>query len=229
MATVTLTVPTNSTTDGSSWVSDAFTPASNDLLVVAIHQSGSNADEVGSVTSSQGITFYRAKAVFYVNTAVHIFVAESLASAVSQTVTYTRGSGTANAAVIEVFRISGMTATGASAVVQTAQVEGATGVNGSVTFASNCNTNNVVIIAISSAQTVTAWDQSPPTGFSEGSSVNTTTPADGYQSFYANSGITTAAHTCGGSTAENNWCSAGIELQPSAASVLVRSFGVIFG
>lgn len=118
MATTNHRVTTPSTANATSYASGAFTPAAGDLMLVGVMAGATAA--TGSVSNSQSITFTKVGEALVAGSTdrVYVFIADSQATAVSQTVTFDCTGDAADGAVIVVATIGGITRTGISAVRQ---------------------------------------------------------------------------------------------------------------
>ena len=199
MATVTHRVSTASTTNATSYASGSFTPGANELLVVLVI-AGATAD-AGVVTNSQGITFTKVDHAVYrsSNDRCYIFVADSLASAVSQTVTFACAGDQANGAVILVAGVSGMTLLGASAIRQSAKQEnGAAAGTPAPAFGAACLTGNPTLGVMGNGANPAGM--TPPGSWNEGADTGYNTPASGAEYVHRNSGFTGTTVTWGSSS-----------------------------
>lgn len=212
MAACTFAISTPSTANASSYVSGAFTPAANDLLVVFATLSGT--DTGGSLTGSVVSTFTKiataAKAAS-VDTS-YLFVANSLTTATSQTVTWAGNAATG--CILQVWRISGMSRLGSAAVKQTGQQDNqaASGTPAPV-FGASCITTNPTLGLVSNATSPATM--TPPASWTEGGDVGYATPTTGAETVFRNSGFTGTTVTWGGTSA-SAFCSIVVELDASA-------------
>lgn len=198
--------------------SGPFTPASNDLLVVFVVGGNSVTPAAGELTNSEGLTFHLAAFQDYPPSASHLiacYVANTLASAVEQTVTFDPAD-TATSSVIAVLRVAGMSKTGSDAVRQfktNTQNAGTDATPGAV-FDAACLTGNVVIGAAANLSTPAGL--TAPAELAEAADDGTTTPTIGLEYAFVNSGFTGTALDWG--TSATNWGALILELDTSAAS-----------
>jgi hypothetical protein len=216
-AAVTHAITTKSTSDGTSYTSGSFTPAANDLIVVTVYASGTAiANSPGTMTDSQALGFTRVTSAGGGPT-VYVFVANKLAAASSMTVTFGSTGDGATGAIITVWRVAGMSRTGQSASKQTKTfVNGAAGGTPSVTFSTDCDTNNPTIGIAGNAANPAGL--TPPNGWTEpaGADVGYSTPTRGAEGVFRNSGFTGTTIKWG-STSATAWHIAVVELDTSAA------------
>lgn len=166
MAAIVHGVTLASTSNATSYTTGAFTPAANDLLVAVVTASGTV--DAGSMSSTGNTgTWTKIRSDLYsTGSTMYLFVKNALASAVSTTVTFSAPGDAATGAVIHVFRISGMTKTGSTAVRQTAAIVNHAAANPLVTptLAAAALTSNPLIESISGNET---YGTTPPTGWTQ--------------------------------------------------------------
>lgn len=209
--------PTTSTANGTSYASNSFTPAAGDLLVVLVTASGTyTVTAPGSMTDSQGLGFTRIANVSDNNSSPsYLFVANNFASASSMTVTFDCTGDAATGAIIEVFRVSGMSKTGSSAVAQVKMANArAAGSTPSIAFDNAAQTGNPTIGLIGQRANPAALTE--PSGWTEASDSGYSTPNTGQETVYKNSGLAGTTVTWG-STAATIWSGIIAELDASAA------------
>lgn len=207
-------------TGASPNTSGAFTPAVSDLLVVFVIASAT--DGANSVLSSSvGLTFAKVLTATYGSGAsagvLQLFIATALiASATSQTVTWTDTVDPSSGTVITVYSVSGMTQTGAAAARQTAQqnAQGA-GTTPAPSFGASALTDNPTLGAVGNFSNPAAL--TPPTSWTEDASADTgyNTPTTGLESVFRDSGFTGTTITWG-STSATEFCDIIVELDTSA-------------
>jgi hypothetical protein len=217
-AAVTHAITTKSTSDGSSYTSGTFTPAANDLIVVTVYASGTAvANSPGTMTDSQGLGFTRVTSASGAPNSVYVFVANALSAASSMTVTFDSTGDEATGAIITVWRVAGMNRTGQSASKQTKTlVNGAAGGTPSVTFSTDCDTNNPAIGIVGNGANPAGLTL--PNAWTEpaGADVGYGTPTRGAEGVFRNSGFTGTTINWG-STSATAWHIAVVELDTSAA------------
>lgn len=194
MATVTKLTPDNSTANATSYVSSSFTPTLNDLLVVLVCVTGSTV--VPTLTSSvagQSFTLVGSINPFSIGNTQHLFVASQLSTAVAQTVTFDCTGDAGTACVIEIYRISGMSKTGLSAVRQSVITQDNATVDRA--FSTITLTGNPIILQVATHGNTTL---TAPSGFDAVTTTTTTTPTENVVGTKANSGVTATTITFGG-------------------------------
>lgn len=213
MATAALGGITNSTSLASSYVSSAFTPGSDDLLVVFVVAATTVA--TGSMTGTVVSTF--TKVGSYVKKSsgdtIYCFVGDSLTTGTSQTVTFFCTGDAAQGASIVIIRVSGMSRTGASAIRQSQGQENQTAsTTPAPVFDTTTLTGNVVLGCVgneSNTATVTqpsTWTEATDTGFNS--------PTTGTEVCYKSSGFVDTTVTWG-STSPTDFGSMIVELDTS--------------
>ena len=217
-ATVTLGVATADTTISPN-TSGAFTPAANDLLLVGVCATGTH-DTTATLTSSAGTTFTTiltdTQLSWGSNHTAYLFVANSLSSATSQTVTMTAPADDWSGTNIMVARVSGMTFTGSSAVRQTEErTHTATStpyfdldaavLTGNPTLGFICNLSNPA-------------GMTAPTSWTELADIGYDSVTAGGEFVYRNSGFTGTTITWGNASATNGRAF-GVELDVTAGSI----------
>lgn len=217
-AGVTTVTPTISSTDATSYGSNAFTPAANDLLIVYVMASATLvASAPGAMTDSQGLGFTRVISANNSNPrSIYIFVANALAANSSMTVTFDCTGDTAGGAIIIPVRIAGMSRTGSSAILQSKVANNSTGTTPEVIFDASAATGNVTFGGVANATNPAGVNE--PTNWTEdaGQDVGYTLPTSGAEFVYRNSGFTGTTITWG-STSASVWIAGIIELDTSAA------------
>ncbi len=220
MAAVTHGIGTPNTANVTSYVSDAFTPAANDLIAVLVYATATGA---ATILSSAGLTF---SSIINNSTDTYLFVANELAANVSQTVTIDFAADAATGCIIKVVRISGMTNVGAAAVAQFKTATGSGGATPAATFDALPNAANPIIAYVVNADN-TSPVVTPPSGFTERDEQVMSTPGAGAEYASKDSGGPTTVTW--GSTVVAAWAAIIVELQPTTARTLAvdsGSFGV---
>lgn len=201
MATWTHAISTASTSNAASYTTGSFTPAANDLLVVTVVASASIA--AGSVTNSSGITFTKITSALKNLSAdtIYLFVANSLATAVSQTCTFDCTGDSATGAIVNVARLAGMTRTGASAVRQSAIANNKAAGIPTVTLGTISLTGNPLIGVVGNATNPAGL--TPPATWTEQNDTGYITPTAGSEYATVNSGFVNTVITWGSSSASD--------------------------
>jgi hypothetical protein len=196
--TCTPRVGTASTTDGTSYASGNFTPAVNDLLVVFVVASDS-VQATAALSNSAGLNFTQFKRATFNTSAdsIYGFVSDGLVtSATSQTVTFTT-SDPATGTVIFVSSVAGMSRTGLSAILQSAQQDnGAASGTPAPAFSLPVFAGNPALGVIGNRSNPA--NMAPPTGWTEAADAGYATPTTGGEYVFRNSGLTGKTITWGG-------------------------------
>jgi hypothetical protein len=197
-ATCTHAVTTTSTTDNvTTYASDAFTPAANDLLVVFVIAAGTTA--TGSMTDSQGLGFTKINSIGTTHS-IYLFVANALAAPTSMTVTFDCTGDLALGCIIFVCRISGVARTATttpSAIVQSI-TRSSTGIPARA-FAGAVQSANLTLGCVQNTSTAPIVD--PPVEWTEQADINMGTPTIGAEYVTRDSGFTGTTITWGSSSA----------------------------
>lgn len=186
--------------------SGAFTPAVGDLLIAFIVASGTT-QAVATLTSSiGGFTFTQFAKGAYSSSAnsIYGFVSDALvSSATSQSVTFDTASDGATGTVIFVFRVSGMTRTGLSAIRQFGlQDNGSASGTPTVSFNSGAAlTGNPTLGCVGNSSSPAGM--TAPTNWTEpaGGDLGYSTPTTGGEVVSRDSGSTASSITWGGTSA----------------------------
>lgn len=202
MATVTHRDTRAVTANASTYTSNNFTPAANDLLVSFVIASGTVA--AGTMTDSQSLGFTKIDSALFGGSAdtVYLFVANALAAASSMFVTFDVTGDSATGSIIFVASVSDMTKLGALAVRQSAKEENAAGTDRTVDFASACLTENPTLVAL--ANGVNPAGVTPPTGWTELADTGYATPATGGEYASRDTGFTGTTVTWGSDLGASN-------------------------
>jgi hypothetical protein len=201
----------------------AFTPTAGALLVAFVFGSGT-AVGVGTFSTSAGIAFVKAGTSAAAGgnaSALHCFVATSLATAVSQTATFDSVGDQTTGQVIFIGQVIGTTLTGLSAIRQTAKQDNQAGPSTPApTFATAALTGNVTIgaIGIEGANPATVTE---PTGWTERGDTGYATPTTGAEYVSRDSGFTGTTVTWGSS--ESIYCSMIVEFATPVPSQIWRN------
>lgn len=209
MAAVTHGIGDTDTTNTTSYVTGSFTPAADDLLVVFVYAPGVASGISVTLSNSAGLTFYEA---IHDDNNNYCFVAQALAANSSQTVTFDCTGDAATACLIEVARVSGMTATGVSAVRQTKTGSNSAGTTPAITFDAAPDSGNPVLAFVSNNSS-TSPVVVHPSGWTELDEQVVVTPDGGCEYASIDSGAPTTV-TWGG-TITGGWQGIVIELQPT--------------
>jgi hypothetical protein len=201
----------------------AVTQTASNLYMYVIHLTG-QADTDWAVTDDQGGTYTKILRATRVagGSILEFWVANALAVAVSTTVTYSHASGNASGCMFRSLRVSGMTRTGADAVVGSGtnfgiQSNQAAGGTPAPALPVAATTTNPTIGAVANALNPAAFTE--PTGWTERHDTGINTPTSGIEVVSRDSGFTGTTVTWGsadGGAAQ--WCSFIAELDTSAAA-----------
>ena len=211
MAGVTNLLSFQDTTDATITTTGLFTPASNDLLVVFIGASNTVL-ATPTVTTSGGLTFTKiTSATFGSSTHTgYLYIADSLATAVAQTLTFNCTGDGHQGVIIEISAISGMTKTGAAAAAQSAKVDNqAASGTPAVTFGATTSTNNPTIGYVYNNSNPSGM--TPPSGWTERDDSGHATPNKGVEYATRDSGFAGTTITWG-STSATVFCAVVVEL-----------------
>lgn len=226
MATTTHRVSTASTSNASSYVSGSFTPALNDLLVAFVSASGTAA-AAPTLTGSTGLTFTLVLSVARNASAdrIYVFVANALATAVAQTVTFDCSEDAATGAVIQVASVAGVTRTGSGAVRQSASTANAAAAGTpAATFPAAALTANPTLGCVSNGASPATL--TPPTNWTEANDTGYSTPTTGAEYVFRDSGFTGTTVTWGGTSA-TAFGVALIELDTSTPAITGTAAGTV--
>lgn len=200
----------------------SFTPTVDDLLVVAAVSSASVTGAIEVPTASaNGITFAAVGASCFYNSSgnsVDIWVANQLvpASPVAMTVTWAPAD-VATSTVIDVYAVTGMSKTGATAARQVDVTDnGGFGTAPTLTFPAACLTGNVTVLA--AGNMTNPANLVPPTSWTEINDTGCTTPNAGLEVVYRLSGFTGTTVTWGGNSG-TAWGAVGVELDTSTGGL----------
>lgn len=223
MATVAELGELHNTTNSPAGRTVTATPSLNDLIVVVHANSGfvvgdsdvitdNNADGNGTYTAiGASNPIARGGGT---GGALWISVRNSLIGSATSTVFTETDTGLTGGG-LTVLRVSGMTRTGASAVLQSVGEDTQTESPVVITFPSATNTNNPIILGCMGEDNPAALG--PPTGFTETTDTGWGTPTSGIHVCFVNSGQTASVYTYT-SGAFTDHCEAGIELDTSAVA-----------
>lgn len=222
MATVTPRVVTPSTSDTGTYVSDAFTPAADELLVVFVVVSDSPGSTVSCTGSAASFTGYLDRSLFRTTLdQVFAFVSTTAATATSQTVTFTCTADPGTGCIIWVAGVSGMSKFGLSAIRNGAQFatmpsNQSAGATPSITLPVATLTGNPVLGFVGNNGNPASV--TPPTGFTEHSDTGYSTPTTGGEFVSRDSGHT-ANTVVWGSTSPTTFNAFAVELDASPISL----------
>ena len=222
------------TTNTTSYASNAFTPATNDLLVIIVATSNSVEPTAGGAcTDNQGGTYYLAE--FSLGSAStssnYIFIREQLASAVSHTATFTCTGDPAGGCVVLIYGVSGMSRTGSSAVRQKGKEDNqAAGGTPAPAFPASALTENPTIGMVGNDSNPAGL--TPPTGWTNPTTpdfdVGYANPTSGGHGVHRDSGFTGTTITWG-STSASAFGDIIVELDTSAAPAGADPFPFVGG
>jgi hypothetical protein len=185
-----------STAAAESYVSNSFTPAAGDLLVVFVVSS--NTVATGTMTDSQGLGFTKIESAVYASSShsVYAFISNATAAASSMTVTFNCTGDAGTGAAIAIARISGMSRTGSNAVKQSAKDDnGVFGTTPHAIFAASALTGNSTLGMVGGSLNPPAL--TPPTNWTERAETGYNTPTTGLEYVSRNSGFTGTTITWG--------------------------------
>lgn len=220
MAAVVHGVTYNNTANLSVYTTAAFTPATDDLLVVTAIVTGTVS--VGSCSSSAGTTFTKV-APPTPQAGTYLFVANSRSTNTSQTISVDVTGDAGTGAIIHVARVSGMSRVGSSAVKQSGGVaSGSAGTAPAFTFASSVLTEDPTIVTM--VNTTSPAGLTPPTSWGELADSGYSTPTTGKEYASRNSGFTGTTVTWASNSA-TAWGASGVELDIQNTGALAVTLG----
>ncbi|MEQ9607023.1 MAG: hypothetical protein RLN99_05085 [Kiloniellaceae bacterium] len=164
MAEISSAVTTASTSNATAYVSDPFTPAAGDLLVVFV-EAAVTVDAGGLASSVAGKTFSKIGDARFQpnNNTLYAFIADQFASAEEQTVEFSCAGDSANGCVILGVRIAGMSNSGMAAIRQFAAIsEQEAATTPAVPLAAGCLAVNPVLGALAQSSSGAV---DPPAGW----------------------------------------------------------------
>lgn len=215
MAAVTHGVSTASTSNVGSYASGSFTPAANDLCVVFVTATNTVLASP-TLVDSVGGTYTRFITATKAGDRLYVFVGNQLAAATARTVTFDCTADPATGCVIQVARVSGLTRTGVSAVLQAASVDNQlAGGTPAVSFGLAVQTGNPTLGLVGNATnpatmtTPTSWTERNDTGYGS--------PTTGAEYVSRDSGFTGTTITWG-STSSSGFAAIIVELDASAVA-----------
>lgn len=193
-------------------VSDPFTPAANDLLVVGVHARGSLG--AGALTDSQGLGFTLIDSIQSASHTLFVFLANTLAAASSMTVTFTVTGDDFTACIIGVVKVASNAGVG---YVQSKEATGAAASTPTVVMDAAINALNCVVgFASNSTNTSSTSGIAPPTNWTEIADLGIGAPNTGQEIAIRNSGETLTTVPWG-STSASIWHAIIVEFAPPAA------------
>lgn len=226
MASITAIAESSTTTDGPSFATASFTPATDDLLVIAVHAGGTALG--GALASSVGGQTYTRVFTRTVSFGtISLFIADQLATNVSQTATFDCTGDDFTGIIIAPFRVSGMTNVGSAALLQSAARSVGGGGSIFATFSAAPLTSNPIILATGSSDNTPGLTE--PAGFSVASQPVLSTPQHCFCTCFVNSGVTAVKSTWTGTFGGSSQALA-FELDssvPSAGQPKIKRLGGI--
>ncbi len=217
MAAVVLGVTLVDNANLTSYTTGSFTPALDDLLVVFV-KGRVTLTRPSTMTDSLGGTYTNILALDgpATNGTMYLFVRDSLTPNSSMTITWDCTGDEAGAAHIQVARVSGITRTGATAILQTAtQSAQSASTTPAPTFSSSALTGNPTLGAVFNRTNPAGLTE--PSGWTERSDVGNDGPTTGTEWASRDSGFTGTTITWG-STSASLFGSIIVEVDTSAAA-----------
>lgn len=190
MATCTLVQKISTTTAGAKTTTTAA-PAIGDLIVVVAYNSGRTAAQAPTITDSQSGTYTQVQSGTKNSSADShwIFIRTTLIAATTSTTYTSTPVATDTGGGLAVYRVAGMTLTGASAARQVGKQDNASTGTPSITMPAAILTANACIGMVHTTQTGTT-NTAPPTGWTESADSGYGTPSSGTEIVHINSGET---------------------------------------
>ena len=217
MAAVTMPGGIFNTTAGNK-ATTALTVAASDLIVLFCYNSGRTTAQPPTVTDDNGGAAYTQVASATKNASADstwCFVRNTLLGSAAATIfSFTQSGDTGGG--LQVYRISGMSKTGVTAVRQFKVASNQATGTPSVTMDAAILTTNPVLGSVFTTQTGTT-NTAPPTGWTEDQDAGYSTPSTGREIVHIDSGstLTTVAWTAATTSA---FCAMVVELDASAAA-----------
>jgi len=220
MAAVTHRSSTASTSNTTSYASGSFTPGNGELLVCAVVATATAAAAPTLTDSLSGSWTLVATAPWNGTTnSIYLFVRTTLiGTGAAMTVTFDCTGDAATGVVIEVAGVSGMTNTGATAVLQSAVNKNGAATTPATTFTSAAQTGNPTLVFLGSAANPPGV--TVPTGWTQQDSTGYGSPTTGSQYVSRDSGFTGTTITWG-STSSGLWGALAVELDASGSGTTV--------
>lgn len=227
MATITHGASSASSTDGTSYtiLDSIFTPAANDLLVLAVVKSDSVND--GTVTDSLGDGggwIFLGSVLYHLSAnLVEWFIRDKLVSATAMTITYDCTGDATTGCLLAVTRAAGMTKLGAAAVRQSAtQANQAPNDTPAPVFPAACLTDNPTLGLIGNRDNPAGM--TAPTDWTEQVDIGYATPGTGLEYVSRDSGFSGTTITWG-SASLSRFASFALELDASGVEGHERLVG----
>ena len=186
------------------------TPAVGDLIVIVTAHSGNTSAATPTDNNSAG-AYTRVNSSVKATSAdtLGIHIRTALIAAASSTI-FTHAPGASSGGGLAVFKVTGMTKTGAAAALQSAiQSNQAAAGTPATVFGAAAKTLNAIIGAVFNATNPATM--TPPTSFTERNDSGYATPTTGLETVSRDSGHTSTTVTWGGTSA-SAFCSLSIEL-----------------
>lgn len=209
---------------GTTWTTAAdsktvtATPAVGDLIVVVAGTSGLAGGTTGVTDNNSAGTYTQVdsdRTGFSTTGVLTVWVRTALVPAASSTV-FTAAQVGSSGGGLHVYRLSGMTLTGASAVRSNGgESSGSAGGTPAPVLNQAPHARNPILIAVAAGANAAVMN--PRTGYAEGADAGYNTPATGMGSAVLNSGENSATLTFGGTTS-TIFASVGIELESQERS-----------
>lgn len=197
-----------------------FSPASGDLLVVFVGASAS-VDPTPALSSSIGGFTFTLVATQTQSAGTHslwCFISDALVSnTAAQNVTITLATDNSTGTNILVYRVSGMSKTGVTALKQSAGNNGVSANAPNITFGANCDTNNPTLGAVTNLSNPAGITANASWTEPAGGDIGYTNPDFGTAVCHRDSGFASTGVTWG-ATSATAWGALMVELDSSAAA-----------
>lgn len=205
---ITLLGSTFDTNDGSKTVT--ATPAAGDLIVIVTGHTSNSSTTSPTDDNSSGTYTLIAGATRSTNTTrLNVFVRDATIGAAVSTV-FTHAPGTTNGGGLAVFKVTGASGTGASAVAKSGtQNNGSAAGTPTVSLGSAASAANAILAAMFNSASPAAM--TPPSGYAEPVDTGYSSPLSGIEIATRDSGETASSVTWGGASA-SAFCALAIEL-----------------
>ncbi len=206
-----LGIQTFNTTSGSHTVT--ATPAVGDLIIIGVANTGSSSSIDPS--DDKGGTYALINSAVKATSAdaMRFYVREQLIASASSTV-FTHAPGTTTGGGLAVFKVTGATLAGLSAIRQSAKQDNQASGTPAPVFGAAPLTGNAIIGMLFNATNAAAM--TPRTSFTEAFDIGWATPTTGVEAMYRSSGETSTTQTWGSSSA-SAFCSIVVEIWDQSA------------
>lgn len=202
------------------------TPAVGDLIVIIRANTGNTTSHAPTDNNADGNGTYSLATSALKNTSadlMEVWVRNSRIGSATSTV-FTDAAGTTTGGGIHVYKVTGMTKAGSSAVKQVAsQANQAANATPAPTFSGSVTSPNPVITAVFNTTNSTISNPVVPLNFAHGLKTAYGTPATSLQSGYSEGGLFTGTAVTWTAQSASVWCSVAVELDSSTSNAASSS------